>query len=101
MTELVKDYADWLLKKYSSYISVPKEIHELNKAQKVWLIIACPITFIAWLFAFIVIFITAADGDPVEGVLIASIYIFGGIFLPMISYWLIEAIYKLISWIRE
>jgi len=102
MTDLVKSYASWLLKKYSSVISVPKEINDLSKAQKVWLIITCPFTLIAWLFAFLILFLTAAgDFDSGEGVLISSVYIFGGIFLPMISYWLIEAIYKLILWIRE
>jgi hypothetical protein len=101
MTELVKDYADWLLKKYSSHISVPKEIHELNKAQKVWLIITCPFTLIAWLFAFIVLFITAADNNLGEGALISTLYFLGGFFLPIIAYWVIEAIHKLIVWVRD
>jgi hypothetical protein len=102
MTELVKDYADWLLKKYSSHISVPKEIYELNKAQKVWLILTCPFTLIAWLFAFLILFLTAAgDFDPGEGVLISTLYFLGGFFLPIIAYWVIEAIHKLIVWVRD
>ena len=102
MKGLIKSYADWLLKIYSSFSSVPKEMDELNKAQKVWLILACPCHFFGWLSAFIVLIILLDEGTfEQSGVEIIVIFIFGGFFLPLIAYWVIEGIYTLVSWVKK
>ena len=104
MTGLLKNYAAWLLKIYSFIISVPKEMHELNKAQKVWLIISCPITVISCLIGFMFFRLVLEDsgydyfGDAIYAWVF---YIFIGFFLPLIAYWVIGAIHKLILWVRE
>ena len=104
MTDLVKSYASWLLKKYSSVISVPKEINDLSKAQKVWLILTFVSTLAAWTILLISPFLLAINPDPDDTfpiLILVTFWATVGLILPLVIYWLIESIYKLISWVTD
>lgn len=112
MKGLIKSYAHWLLKIYSSFSSVPKEMDELNKAQKIWLILAFLINLTVlsiglWLLGvgFIVLFFGNwywGDLDITKVIVLAPPLLMGLAFLfPLVVYWVIEGIYTLVSWVKK
>tara|TARA_B100001093_G_scaffold520386_1_gene615331 strand:+ start:2052 stop:2384 length:333 start_codon:yes stop_codon:yes gene_type:complete len=110
MNGLITSYAHRILKIYSSFISIPKEIDGLNKPQKIWLILACPYTFIAWSMALIVpVALWIEDTYSFSGeedilFLIAVSHFFflaGGFLLPPILYWITAGLYSIWIWVSE
>ena len=100
MTDLIKNYANWVLQRYCSYISVPKETNDLSKSQKVWLILACLSTLAAWTMVLMLPFFLWVNSDiPLQIIYFVIFWVAVGLILPLIFYWLIEALYSLIIWI--
>ena len=110
MNSLITRYAHRILKIYSSFTSIPKEIDGLNKPQKIWLILACPYTFIAWSMSLITpvalwiedTYYYSGEEDILFFIAVSHFsFLAAGFLLPPIVYWVTEGFYSIWIWVSE
>ena len=100
----------YFLNLYKSFLRIPSTINDLNKAQRVWLILTTiflPSAYILsaiGLISFIYIEIMFGFNDLIDTqyiILILLLYFIGLFFIPIIVYWFSSILVWLIKWVNS